>query len=567
MEYGVYLESSIVDLKPRVLDFLTKIVEKAKEVKDFAISIKKKELAELAGKDTRTVSRYLSELEKRHIIETKGVRGRSGGTVILFNTELIRFDTSDKAFINSEEPITIDDIVEKKMPKKEKEPKKKTRNRRTKLQMLEANLLKSEKQKKIDKLNDEVNELGGVPNWGWFQKTEDPIGNYRTYLLSRVYNRYAVLFTDRHNAEVSYYGEGNLLPEISNDYDVLPAEFFGSSRWQQFEKFRFFCEDNGIDPIVYLSAQFSRSVFDSSNKNNKSKSKVLPFVNALMSASSYEVFKQYCEYQMKVSYLYAAYKHIPVKFGDDFVIQALKEAYETAESGVGLLHYRYAVDDFLTGFGSSDKEEALLEFYRITEENLRKQGVSLKTRDTIKKFVLLQSLILSGGCTRLPGYMILGAEHTQVVLASIAKMAKNPEDAKHLKAKALGLFTHPDLPAEEQLKKGKLYLYQNNALDETPKILSLIMERKNLHLSLADLNAAFSEYGKEKIPVDDFSVMDVDQIVNFVENELYQDKEEEVAIDHSSITDTREWELIGGSSEVPDITDELAQFLESNHDT
>ncbi|MGV3099169.1 helix-turn-helix domain-containing protein, partial [Streptococcus thoraltensis] len=109
MEYGVYLESSIVDLKPRVLDFLTKIVEKAKEIKDFSIAFKKKELAELAGKDTRTVSRYLSELEEKDIIQTKGVRGRAGGTVIVFNTKMIRFDTSDKAFINSDEPISIDD--------------------------------------------------------------------------------------------------------------------------------------------------------------------------------------------------------------------------------------------------------------------------------------------------------------------------------------------------------------------------------------------------------------------------------------------------------------------------
>ncbi|WP_145475501.1 helix-turn-helix domain-containing protein, partial [Staphylococcus hominis] len=189
----------IVDLKPRVLDFLTKIVEKAKEIKDFSIAFKKKELAELAGKDTRTVSRYLSELEEKDIIQTKGVRGRAGGTVIVFNTKLIRFDTSDKAFINSDEPISIDDIVEKKMPKKEKEPKKKTRNRRTKQQMIEAKILRSKEQEELDKLNKELKELGGVPTWDWFKKTDDPVGNYRTYLLSRLYNRYAALFTDRHN--------------------------------------------------------------------------------------------------------------------------------------------------------------------------------------------------------------------------------------------------------------------------------------------------------------------------------------------------------------------------------
>lgn len=561
MEYGVYLESSIVDLKPRILDFLTKIVEKAKEVKDLAISIKKKDLAELAGKDTRTISRYLSELEERRIIETKGVRGRSGGTVILLNAELIRFDTSEKALINSDKPVTIDDIVEQKIPKKQKDDKKKTRNRRTKQQIMEDEILQGKEKSERDKLNKEVVSLGGVPNWEWFKKTDDPVGNYRTYLLSRLYNRYAVLFVDRHNAEVEHYGEGNLLPKVSNDYDVLPKEFYGSSRWQQFEKFRLFCEDNGIDPSVYLSAQFARSIFDSSTKNKKNKA--LPFVNALLSSTSYEVFKQYCGYQMKVSYAYAAYKHIPVQFGDDFVVQALNEAYETAEYGMGLLHYRYAINDFFEGFGATDKEDALLDFYRLTDENLRKQKVSLKTRDTIKKFVMLQSLIQSGGCTRLPGYLILGSEHTQVVLASISKLASSQETANLIKARALGVFTHPNLPEQEQLKKGKLYLYQQNVLDETPKVLSLIMERKNLHLSLAELNTAFTEYGKDKIPVDDYSVMDVDQIVKFVENTLYAESTEVVEIDHREITDTRDWELIGGTSSDRDISDELEDFLSS----
>src|SRR5690554_4225752 len=97
MEYGVYLESSIVDLKPRLMDFLNKIIDKAKEAKEYAVSFKRKDLAELTGVDVRTTSRYLNELAERDIVEVKGVRGRSGGTVVMLNTELIRFDTSDKA--------------------------------------------------------------------------------------------------------------------------------------------------------------------------------------------------------------------------------------------------------------------------------------------------------------------------------------------------------------------------------------------------------------------------------------------------------------------------------------
>ncbi|WZL56184.1 DNA binding protein [Bacillus phage fHSPT3] len=559
MEYGVYLESSIVDLKPRVLDFLTKIVEKAKEIKDFSIAFKKKELAELAGKDTRTVSRYLSELEEKDIIQTKGVRGRAGGTVIVFNTKMIRFDTSDKAFINSDEPISIDDIVEKKMPKKEKEPKKKTRNRRTKQQMIEAKILRSKEQEELDKLNKELKELGGVPTWDWFKKTDDPVGNYRTYLLSRLYNRYAALFTDRHNAEVDVYGEGNKVPVVSNSYDVLPEEFFGSSRWKQFEKFRQFCEENDIQADIYLSAQFSRSVYTGALNNSK---KVLPFVNALIGDTAYDVYKQYCDYQKRNSVTYVTYQQIPAQFADDFVVRAIIEAYETAEVGTGLLHFRHSIDDFLTGVGVTDKEEALIDFYRLTEENLLNEKVSLKTRDTIKKFVLLQSMILSGGATRLPSYFILGLEHTQVVLASIRKMAQTKEQARDLQAKALGMLLHPTADQKEQMNSGKTYAYQYSVLDETPKVLELIMGRKNLHLSLSDLNEAFREYGKEKIPVDDYSVLDIDQIVKFMDNGEYID--EDNIVNYDNIAVKREWELTTDLSEGDFLAEAVDEFFKED---
>jgi hypothetical protein len=558
MEYGVYLESSIVDLKPNILEFLTKLVEKAKDMKDFAIAFKKKELAEIGGKDTRTVSRYLNVLEEKKIIETRGVRGRSGGTVIMFNTELIRFDTSDKALINSDKPISIDDVVEKKLPKKKQEPKKPKRNRRTKLQMLEEKILRGEQQSKNDKLNEDLKKLGGVPNWAWFQKTEDPVGNYRTYLLSRLYNRYAVLFTDRHNGEVRVHGEGTEVPKMSNDYDVLPEDFMGSSKWQHFEKFRLFCEENGIEPTVYLSAQFSRSVFTASTKNSK---KMLPFVNALLSDSSYEVFKQYCGFQKKYSRTYQSYQQIPMKFADDFVVRAIDEAYETADSGVGLLQYRHSIKDFMWGLGHSEKEDYLLGFFNLTEENLNKKGVSAKTKDTIKKFVLLQTLILTGGVSRLPGYLILGSEHTQVVLSSIEKLCNSAAEVETLQKKALGVFVNPNADHEEQMRLGGNYLYQWNVLDETRQVLNLIMERKGLYLSSADLNEAFREYGKDQIPLDDFSVMDIDQIVKFMEKEMAVEPEEE--IDYNEIVQKKEYELIGEVFTDDSLESALADFMGS----
>lgn len=564
MEYGVYLESSIVDLKPKVLEFLTRIVEKAKEAKDYAISFKKKDIAEFTGKDVRTTSRYLNELEEKNIIQMKGVRGRSGGTVIMFNAELIRFDTSDKAFINSEEPISIDDIVAQKLPKKKPEaPKDNKRNRRTKQQMIEAKVLKNERQLTLDRLNDEVLSLGGVPNWAWFKKTDSPVNNYRTYLLSRLYNRYAALFTDEKNAEAQN-GEGNPVQVISDNYDVLPERFFGSSRWSQFEKFRLFCEENDIDPAVYLSAQFNRSVFTGANKGGK---KILPFTNALISEGSVDVYKQYCKFNSsKWSHLYQSHGIIPIKFGDDFVVRSIREAYESAEHEQGYLQYRYAFDDFLQGTGSDEKEWALLDFYRMTEQNLRDKKVSVKTRDLIKKFVLTQSLTQTRGGTGLPNYVILGLETTQVLLASIEKQVTDKKTAVQLKKRALGALVAPHLSSDEQLKQGAKLKYQYDTMYQTPKILQLIGERKGTALPLKELNAAFKEYGKDKIPVDDFSMMDIDKVIDFVKSEVGAVDQPQV-IDHADITDTstaeNKWQLTGAIQEVSDVDTMFEDFLKN----
>jgi hypothetical protein len=555
MEYGVYLESSIVDLKPRVLEFLTKIVDKAKEAKDFAISFKKKELAELTGKDIRTTSRYLKELEERNVIETRGVRGRSGGTVILFNTELIRFDTSDKALVNSDEPISIDDIVERKLPKKKKEPKNNKRNRRTKQQMIEAEILNKKNQSEASRLNSKLEYLGGVPDWEWFKETEDPVGNYRTYLLSRLYNRYAALFTDDHNYTVDFMSEGNKVPTVSDDYDVLPREFYGTARWHQFEKLRDFCEENDIDPAVYLSAQFGRSVFDSASKKNK---KMLPFVNALIGDSSYEVYKQYCQFKKNIgSPTYLSYNHIPAKFMEDSVVVAIREAYDTAERQSGVLQYMHCIKDFLYGFGSGEREDALLSFYDHVSEDLRGK-VSFKTRNTLKKFIILQSLTLTGGGKNLPSHFILGSETTRIMLASINSPEMTKEDKIKKQSHALGVLVYPSMKEEEQKAEGLKLLAQLKTMHETPLVLRLILQRKGLHLSLADLQEAFKEYGRDKIPVDDFSCLDVDQIV-----EVMSKGTQVVEIDHEDITRKREWDLEGSIVKDDNLESALSNFLNS----
>lgn len=541
MEQGVYIETALIDLKPKIHDFLTKLVEKAK---DYTYAFKQKDIVDIAGCSLRTATRYLEKLKDKNIIQVKGKRGRDNGTVLMFNPELIHFETSNKAYINSREPIAIEDIVEQKFPKKPK--KEPTRHRRTKQEMLEAAVLTGKQQNEFARLNAMLDSLGGVPNWEWFKETNDPVGNYRTYLLAKLYNRYAILFTEDHHREMEE-GETTKVIKVSSNYDVLGSDFYGSIRWNHFEKLRKFLEENKLDPAVWLSAQFNNAIW---NVSIGKTGKTLPFPNALYSDTAYGVYHEYYKYHKK-GQLYAWYKEIPYLYGTDFVVKAIIDAYTTADKGAGLWQYRGSLKALLDGKTQVLTEKALLTFYHMTKQNMINQGVSRKTQDTIKKYVLMQSIISTNGMAILPNHVILGSELTQVVVDSVKKQTNSLEEVYRV----LGQMVHPLEPSEERkMTKGMQYYNQMQLLNETTHVLTLINDRKNLQLTLSDVWEAFNEYGNDKIPVTDYSMLDIEQVTSFV-MDLGLIREEVYTPQY------KEPEPIKVYEEQPDITDLLRSFL------
>lgn len=556
---SMYLEYSIVGLKPKILDFLSELLTKAKSATDHALTLtmKNRELADLVGRDARTVARYLKELEDKNVIEKKGVRGRGGGMVILFNTDLIRFEPNDGAVINSSEPITLEQIVENNRPepKKKKEP---TRYRRTAREMAEAKVLANKRQTANDILNKQIVDNDGVPSWATFQDTDTPVENYQTYLLTRVYNRYAILFTERHNHDSEKYGEGSKVPTVSTDYDVLPKEFFGTARWTHFDKLRTFCEENDIDPVVYLSAQFSRSVFTSGNRGNKN---MLPFVNAMVGDNGYDVFLQHATYQTKFSLAYNFKKDIPPQFAGDLVIKAVREGYRTATKQEGFMKFIPRIRTFLddTSLGQSQDKLALTGFYNLTKRSLRENNISKESRDAIKKFILMQSLAFSGGIQGLPDHVIVGSESVRLMLEMITqKVAPNNPDEFH--AIALGFLTYPFADHDRRMDKGYGLLDSINASKETFKVLDLIQDRQGISVTVEQINKAIQEYGTDRIPLDEFSAIDVKAIVKFMEEKVGIREEE--LIDPELYTERPPYLPSNGGAVRPRVLREFDELLE-----
>jgi hypothetical protein len=375
---------------------------------------------------------------------------------------------------------------------------------------------------------------GDVPNWEWFKETNDPVGNYRTYLLAKLYNRYAILFTDDHHKEMAEEGKETKVIKVQSNYDVLGQDFYGSIRWNHFEKLRKFLEESNIDPAIWLSAQFNRAIFNvASGKTGKT----LPFPNALYGDTAYAYYKEYSKYHKK-GQVYQWSKEIPYLYATDFVVNAINEAYQTADKGRGLLQYTGAIKDFLNKRNPDEKSQSLFHFYTMTKENMRDRNA--RTKDTIKKYLVVQSLISMSGAASLPKQLIIGSELTRVTVASIKKQTQSLEEVYHV----LGKMVHPiNFTKEQQMERGMKYYNQLELLDETWSVLKLINERKNLHLSYADVWAAFKDYGTEKIPVNDYSMLDTEQILSFMRGLGVIKKPE--AIDLSQFTEpdtTGKWE-------------------------
>jgi hypothetical protein len=555
---GIYLESSLLDLKPKVLEFLTYLADKAKTAKDFALSFKNKEMAEETGKDVRTIARYLHTLQEHQIIQRQGVKGRTGGTVIMFNTDLIHFDTSDKALINTDEPVSFDKVVRERIPKSNKPKKESTKVRRTKTQMAEAKVLQNTVQAEIDRLNDLLHKTGGYPDWEWFKETNDPTGNYRTYLITRAYNRLAGLSVDYNNAIAQVKKEDKKLPQVTNNYDVLPVDFYGSSRWQEFDRFRKFCDENNIDPLSYLSAQFSRSVHTASV--SKKPKKMLPFTNALTSDASYQVYQEFLAFKDGYDRGYTEFRIPPVSFGSDFVLIAIRDAIETSERQLGFIEYRQSFREFFYGEGHTIEEQSLANFYDMTVANMRRLKISKKSQTAIKKFLAVQSMILTGGTMQLPNYVILGSEVTQIVFHSLKAPMQSPQEYEKLVLKALRAFLYPKDKNTDHSDQLNMLFYEMNLMDDTSYTLRLIQQRQGIYVSLSDLRMAFEEYGKNKIPLDDYSVIQVNKIVAIISKTEELVDETADFVDMAKIAITDDWQIL---AEIGEDTLDYPDFKET----
>lgn len=524
---GVLVDSSIYSINTKLTDVLNYLLQKAKDSVDNLVVFKKTELAKEIRKDVKTVGTHIKELSSSGVFELGTKRGKNGGSVIKFNETLVQFTTSKKSLLNQKESTDLDalpnneeslDDVAKQVYKKKKKPVNPNRRaRRTKAQMLEAKLLQSEHEKKIDELHQEL-EKSEAPTWDWFQKTDNPIFNYRTYLVSRMYNRYAFLYTKEHNDNHAQNGYtlAKKVNAYTPTYDVLPELFLDTVNWNHFKKFVEFCDDNSLHPLDYLTAQFNHSIYYASLKDNVKS--VIPFPNALIGERCYEVYQREVKFQKaKYSVGIQSYKYL-ARFTSDTIMGCLKDAYDKADTGVTSDFMKSVVESLrnVADMDGGSKVTAVVDFMDIMDSKVQELDITDSQRETVNKFITMQSLIMSQGLKSLPKNLILGSSITRLALHNVKEpnLAKDVEVARS--TLLLGSMLVPTMSQNEQYGKG-IQPYQSlSSANSNWGTLRLIEQRNGLDISFNELRVVQRKLEEAgfPIPLNDYSLLDVNEIYN-----------------------------------------------------
>jgi DNA-binding transcriptional regulator YhcF (GntR family) len=124
-------------LNKGITDFLERVADKSQRWGETVASpIRKTDMAKETGKNPRTITRYINQLEELGLIKTETKRGMNGGTLVVFNTDMLNFEPK-------ENPITSDtkqakEIREQVFPKAPtKVPKRRYRTKTVRIACIE----------------------------------------------------------------------------------------------------------------------------------------------------------------------------------------------------------------------------------------------------------------------------------------------------------------------------------------------------------------------------------------------------------------------------------------------
>lgn len=525
-----YLDSSIklqYNLGEGVTLFIESLASKAQQWgKTFATPIKKSILANEIGRDTRTVTRYLNKLKQAGIVNTETKRGRNGGTVVVFNTDILNFEPK-------ENPITSDtkmakEIREQVFPKaKPKVPKKRYR---TKAEIAESRILAHKKLAFEEQLNDLVESsfLGR----DFFDNFDNPRLYFQGYLIAQMYNAYAVIFPKNRyefNKDIDERkaSEGLRSMNRAKSYNILPSRFVGSPQYNKFVDLARYCNDNNINPLSYLTVQFKRAEYLA--EAGKARVGAIPYVNTLLCEDARKAYESSVMFHRKMRNSYNLFaitnEAVPYIGAKYEIICALHNAYNMDRTSRE--DFNYLINELVSSAGASVKKTALLGYYNTTLNALEDSKLDSKQKEIIKDF-LKEQVMLYSRKNSISSTIYALAFPLQINAVKTTANIKNLDNEVYYTYIG-NMFKSMEATDEECdyfAKKGETIDFSYYANDTFFRTMRLVADCKGLSVPVGKLQSALQKFGEEKVPLDDFGMLDIERIYNKLvdHNELMEEQ-------------------------------------------
>lgn len=522
MEFALGVEIKapleLAQLKQPIKNFFKTITGIARDNGVSYVSMTKKEFSRLVGKDIRTVSRYINTLEDKNFVQQQGIRGRGGKHVIFFNPERVRFPKNDNAIIHSGDPTSIDEAIEEVKPKRKKDLQPKKKNRRTQKQKKNDELDMVRRKTKQEEINDRLEKDNGSKVWDILQDTEDPVGNYRTYLISRLYNYYKVLFTKEFIEGQVENGEETNVKYVTNDYDILPKRFYKSSTWTSVEEIRKKIEEWDISPGVFLSAQFQMFRLMYETRRN---TRLTPYLNNMLGDKAFENLRSYHKYYyFSEGLTMQLYQEPPAMYMDHVMVRAIINEYNDVIKEPSLMKYKREIREVVRiQPEDSAKQEAATLYYHTMDQQLKDSDLPVDQQHELRKFIGLQTLIQTRGVEMIPDYLILGNKMIQYAIDQSADDSHEDDSTQEV-INRLPMIEQLLYPREGNVNDSlDTYLQMEYDLYTGSRLLEMIVSRRGLQTSVKGVSLAMKAFGEDRIPVTDESLLDLYEIHRFMEEE------------------------------------------------
>lgn len=524
-----------LDVPKGFIDFLDLITKDAKRWGDnVAVTFQKTKVAKKLKKGSTTLDRYINLVKDHGVGSVEAKRGRNGGTVIVFDQNILNFKTVDNIVTSTSK--SAEEIRDTVYPRSNKpEPK---RRYRTKEKISADEMLLRAKNKEEAKFNDML-EPYNYPTKDLIN-TIDPSGRYyHAYIIAQMYSTYAVTFPYERIGRYTRMGDSKKVKvnekalKFAKGYNVLSKRFIGTKNFNVFLKLYDMLKAKNIDPLAYLTVQFEYTSFLSENK--KARQGAIPFVNFLISDKALELYEEQTLYMRRVrnNYNYLinttdavviqgiknpiirlldyAYRDIDYSLTDQEMSDRLATKIEEVE--LGYYTPRNVSDHMLND--STERAQVMLGFYNDFLLDIKKSDIEEEHKDVLCSY--MKAMVYHYIDPR-PKQTVLSLMTFLTQIYNMRHIAidirKRSEEAYLENLGNLGqlrLYKQEDV--DNFIKEGEIMdfaLHSNG--DKTVELFRTLGQALNIDYDINKVHDAIHAYGEEKIPLTVFGFLDLTQL-------------------------------------------------------